>query len=105
MAALEKDYSFKSLRRNPPSGASNVKEAANEMKDRILSVSSSVRAGEHYNSKNIFTHAFFLGSQTKKGGVTKTKYKKSRYKKRHFLDSRRNHAPFFFFRFDLPRSL
>eukprot|EP00904_Undaria_pinnatifida_P000984 jgi/Undpi1/10887/HiC_scaffold_3.g01413.m1 len=41
LAALEKDYSFKSLRRNPPSGASNVKEAANEMKDRILSVSSS----------------------------------------------------------------
>ena len=43
LAALEKDYSFKSLRRNPPSGASNVKEAASEMKQKILSVSSSVR--------------------------------------------------------------
>ncbi|CAN0519529.1 unnamed protein product, partial [Ectocarpus sp. 12 AP-2014] len=47
LAALEGDYSFKSLRRSPPSGASNVEEMAGEMKQKILSVSAaSVRMYE-----------------------------------------------------------
>ncbi|CAM9467978.1 unnamed protein product, partial [Ectocarpus sp. 4 AP-2014] len=47
LAALEGDYSFKSLRRSPPSGASNVEEMAGEIKQKILSVSAaSVRMYE-----------------------------------------------------------
>ncbi|CAM9396720.1 unnamed protein product, partial [Scytosiphon promiscuus] len=47
LAALESDYSFKSLRRSPPSGASNIKDMAEEMKQKILSVSAaSVRMYE-----------------------------------------------------------
>eukprot|EP00903_Cladosiphon_okamuranus_P015453 g14271.t2 len=39
LAALEGDYSFKSFRRSPPSGASNIEEMVDEMKEKILSVS------------------------------------------------------------------
>ncbi|CAN0272964.1 unnamed protein product, partial [Ectocarpus fasciculatus] len=47
LAALEGDYSFKSLRRSPPSGASSVEEMAGEIKQKILSVSAaSVRMYE-----------------------------------------------------------
>lgn len=59
LAALEDDYSFKSLRRSPPSGASNVEEMANEMKQKILSVSAAVRETQDVGSLRVIKVLYY----------------------------------------------